>query len=273
MSGRVLPVVGSTQPWRSGPVTEAASCVLAPNPSPWTLDGTNTWLLTAPGTDDVLVVDPGPREEAHAVAIAAAARATGRRIAGIVLTHGHADHAESAAALAADWRVRVRAVDPALRLGDEGLAPGETIRLGDGEVRVIATPGHTADSVCLFVPHDGSVLTGDTVLGRGTSVVAWPDGNLAAYLDSLARLAEVVGEHEVTRLLPGHGPALDDPAAVISEYREHRRGRLAEVAAVVASGVTEPAAIVEIVYAEVPRVVWPAAEQTVRAQLDYLAQQ
>jgi glyoxylase-like metal-dependent hydrolase (beta-lactamase superfamily II) len=167
----------------------------------------------------------------------------------------------------------VRALDPEHRLGDEGLADGDVVNLGAWTIEVVATPGHSGDSVCLVVPHDGSVLTGDTVLGRGTSLVAWPDGRLADYLDSLRRLREVVDSSGVVRLLPGHGPVLADPGGVLDAYLDHRRARLAEVQEVMASGITEPAAIVEVVYADVPRAVWPAAELTVRAQLDYLQQQ
>ncbi len=270
MSGRVLPVTGSADPWFGGVVTAAAACVLAPNPSAWTLDGTNTWLLSGPDATDAIVVDPGPLDAGHGAAVRAAADAAGLRISGIVLTHGHADHSASARTLGEQWRVPVRAVDPQLRLGDEGLPPGAVLPLGSGELRVVATPGHSSDSVCLLLPHDGSVLTGDTVLGRGTTVVAWPDGDLASYLDSLGRLADLIEASGAVRLLPGHGPVLGDPAGVIAGYLAHRRARLAEVAAAVEQGVTEPDAIVEIVYAGVPREVWPAAELTVRAQLAYL---
>jgi glyoxylase-like metal-dependent hydrolase (beta-lactamase superfamily II) len=272
VSGRVLPLRGSTDPWSGGPVTASAQCVLAPNPSPWTLDGTNTWVLTAPGSESVVVIDPGPDDPAHLAAVRAQAERHGR-VARVLLTHGHVDHAEGARTLAAACGVGVRALDPEHRLGDEGLADGDVVDLGAWTIEVVATPGHSGDSVCLVVPHDGSVLTGDTVLGRGTSLVAWPDGRLADYLDSLRRLREVVDSSGVVRLLPGHGPVLADPGGVLDAYLDHRRARLAEVQEVMASGITEPAAIVEVVYADVPRAVWPAAELTVRAQLDYLQQQ
>ncbi len=192
------------------------------------------------------------------------------RVVGVVLTHGHLDHSEGARALAESFGVGVRALDPGHRLGAEGLADGDVVDVGAWHVRVVGTPGHTADSVSFLLPHDGSLLTGDTVLGRGTSLVAWPDGRLGDYLDSLRRLRDLVAESGVRHLLPGHGPALASPDAVIDAYLEHRRGRLAEVAEVVASGVVDPAAIVAIVYADVPREVWPAAELTVRAQVEYL---
>lgn len=270
MSGRVLPVVGSTQPWSGGTVTPSAFCVLAPNPSPWTLDGTNTWLLTAPGATTAAVVDPGPRDTSHLKAVQEAAEELGLQVRSVLLTHGHIDHAEGAEAMATSFGCGVRALDPAHRLGALGLAGGDLLDMGDWRLDVIATPGHSGDSVCFSLPHDGSVLTGDTVLGRGTSLVAWPDGLLGEYLDSLRDLRHLLEESASLRLLPGHGPVLGDPIAVVDAYLAHRLARLDEVRDLVDSGVTEPIDIVEIVYADVPRVVWPAAEMTVRAQLAYL---
>lgn len=270
MSGHVLPLAGSSAPWHGGRISAFAICVLAPNPSPWTLDGTNTWLLTAPGTTDALVIDPGPQDEGHLAAVRNEADHRDLRIRGVLLTHGHSDHAAGARAFADSVGVGVRALDPMHRLGSEGLAHGDVVPLGDGEIVVVGTPGHTADSVSFLLRHDGSLLTGDTVLGRGTSLVAWPDGRLGEYLDSLARLRDVAEGARVERLLPGHGPALGQPTRVIDDYVTHRRARLAEVAAVVADGLTEPRAIVEVVYADVSPLVWPAAELTVRAQLEYL---
>lgn len=269
MSGRILPVLGSTDPWSGGQVTASAFCVLAPNASPMTLDGTNTWLLSAPGSDRVVIVDPGPGDPEHLAKIRARADEIGN-VAVVVLTHGHSDHAEGARELAESLGTSVRAVDPLHRLGDEGLVDRDVVDLGDWTLDVVATPGHSADSVCLVLPHDGSALTGDTVLGRGTSVVAWPDGQLGEYLDSLRHLRDLVGTRSLTRLLPGHGPLLHDPVAALDGYLEHRLARLGEVREVIDSGVTEPKAIVEIVYADVPREVWPYAELSVRAQVDYL---
>ncbi|MHB1065931.1 MAG: MBL fold metallo-hydrolase [Candidatus Nanopelagicales bacterium] len=274
MSGHVLPLQGPGGPWAGGDVTASARCVLAPNPSPWTLDGTNTWLLGRPGSSAVVIVDPGPDHPGHLATVRAAAEERGG-VALILLTHGHHDHAEGAGRLAREVGAPVRAWDPQHRLGDEGLAGGDVIDLGDWRIDVVGTPGHTRDSVCLVLSHDGSLLTGDTVLGRGTSLVAWPDGHLGDYLASLRRLRERLdlgadGVGRIDRLLPGHGPVLPDPMGAIDAYLDHRLARLAEVADVVAGGVTEPSAIVATVYADVPRAVWPAAEMNVRAQLEYL---
>jgi glyoxylase-like metal-dependent hydrolase (beta-lactamase superfamily II) len=235
-----------------------------------TLDGTNTWLLYEPGTDICIVVDPGPDHERHLRAVLAAAGADGHRVGAVLLTHGHPDHAEGARRFAELAGVGVRALDRAQRLGSEGLADGDVVALGGLEVRVVGTPGHTADSLSFLVPADGSLLTGDTVLGRGTSVVAHPDGRLGDYLASLERLSALAAGGAVTRVLPGHGAVLDDPARVLTAYLAHRRERLEQVATAVGAGDRTARAVVERVYADVDRALWPAAELSVMAQLEYL---
>lgn len=260
-----------TDRWAGGAVGDRATCVLAPNPGPMTLEGTNTWVLSEPGSELAVVVDPGPDLPSHHAAVLAAAAVRGARVAAILLTHGHPDHAEGAVALSAlAGGVNVRALDPAHRLGGEGLGDGDHVVAAGLELQVVATPGHTSDSLCFHLPAAGAVLTGDTVLGRGTSVVAHPDGRLADYLDSLQRLHELAQEHGLTEVLPGHGPVLADPIAVIEAYRLHRLERLDQVAAALAAGARSPEDVVAAVYADVPRVLWPAAELSVRAQLDYL---
>jgi glyoxylase-like metal-dependent hydrolase (beta-lactamase superfamily II) len=253
-----------------GSGTERARCVLAPNPSPMTLDGTNTWLIAEPGSAAVIAIDPGPRDEGHLRRVCDIAAAQGRRVALIVLTHRHADHSAGAARLAELTGAPVRAVDPAQVLGDEGLAPGDVLTHGGCELRVLATPGHTSDSVCLQLPADGAVLTGDTVLGRGTTMIA-RDGNLTDYLGSLRRLRALADETELRALLPGHGPMLPQPTATLDFYLAHRAERLDEVRAALAAGDRTPAQIVERVYAEVDQVLWASARESVRSQLAYLA--
>jgi glyoxylase-like metal-dependent hydrolase (beta-lactamase superfamily II) len=253
-----------------GSGTDRARCLLAPNPSPMTLDGTNTWLIAEPGSTAAIVIDPGPQDEGHLQRVRAAAEAAGQRVALIVLTHRHLDHSAGAARLAGLTGAPVRAVDPAQVLGDEGLAAGDVLTQAGCELRVVATPGHSSDSVCLLLPADGALFTGDTVLGRGTTVIGG-DGSLTDYLDSLHRIRALADEASLRVLLPGHGPLLNRPAEVVDYYLAHRAERLAEIAAALDAGDTTPAQIVARVYADVPRAVWPAAEVSVRAQLDYLA--
>jgi glyoxylase-like metal-dependent hydrolase (beta-lactamase superfamily II) len=246
------------------PVTATASVVLAPNPGPMTLDGTNTWVLRAPGAEGCVVVDPGPLHEGHLAAVAGCGP-----VEVVLLTHGHVDHSEGARRFAELTGAPVRALDPAHRLGSEGLGEGDVVAAAGLEVRVLATPGHTSDSLS-FVLDPGSgadaVLTGDTVLGRGTTVVAHPDGVLGDYLASLRRLREL-GELTV---LPGHGPELASAGAAAEAYLRHREQRLEQVRAAVAAGAATASQVVEAVYADVDRALWPAAELSVRAQLEHL---
>ena len=266
-----LPPLGSREPWTGGAVTERATCILAGNPGPMTLDGTNTWILAEPGSRHCLVVDPGPDDAAHLHAIETAV--DGRRVAAILLTHGHPDHAEGAAALAARVGAGVRALDPAYQLGTEGLTEGEHLNVDGLVVHIVATPGHTADSLCLLLPADGALLTGDTVLGRGTSVIAWPDGDLADYLGSLDRLRGLARNGALDVLLPGHGPALRGAAearALLEGYADHRRQRLELVRRARRDGAGTAQEVVDAVYADVPGDVRAAALMSVQAQLDYL---
>jgi glyoxylase-like metal-dependent hydrolase (beta-lactamase superfamily II) len=247
-----------------------ARCVLAPNPSPMTLDGTNTWVIAEPGAQAAVVVDPGPADETHLRRVAGLATAGGRRVGQILLTHGHSDHSAGARRLAGLTGAPVRAADPAHRLGGEGLGPGDVVSVAGCDIEVVPTPGHSGDSVCLLLPADRVLLTGDTVLGRGTTVIAG-DGALGDYLASLDRLRALAGSAGLTALLPGHGPVLPDPAGTLDYYIDHRNERLREVTAALAAGDRTPAQIVARVYADVDRAIWPFAEWSVRAQLDYLA--
>jgi glyoxylase-like metal-dependent hydrolase (beta-lactamase superfamily II) len=236
-----------------------------------TLNGTNTWLIAEPGSPSALVVDPGPDDEAHLRRVATQAEAAGQRITRILLTHGHLDHSEGAARLAALTGAPVAAADPLLRRGDAGgLAPGDVLTDAGCEVRVVSAPGHTADSVCLLVPADGALLTGDTVLGRGTTVIA-EDGDLGDYLATLDRLRALADQERLGMLLPGHGPLLADPAGVLDFYIAHRRERLAEIRAALDAGDRTEQQIVERVYADVDQALWPFARWSVQAQLRYLA--
>jgi glyoxylase-like metal-dependent hydrolase (beta-lactamase superfamily II) len=248
-------------------VTPLAGVVLADNPSAMTLDGTNTWLLRDdPSRRQAIVVDPGPLDERHLAAVVEAAGS----VPLILLTHGHPDHSAGAARLHELTGAPVRALDPAHRLGGEGLAEAAVVSAAGVTVEVWATPGHTADSLCFVVGADSdgpAVLTGDTILGRGSTVVAHPDGVLADYLASLHRLSGLTG----VSVLPGHGPELPDAGAAARAYLAHREQRLEQVRTVLAA-LPEASAqdVVERVYADVDRALWPAAELSVLAQLAYL---
>jgi glyoxylase-like metal-dependent hydrolase (beta-lactamase superfamily II) len=253
----------------SGMGTARAWNVLAPNPSPMTLDGTNTWVIAEPGSATAAVVDPGPDDEVHLRRVLDAASSGGRRVTQIVLTHGHLDHSAGAARFAELTGAPVGALDPARRLGSEGFGAGTVLDAGGCELRVVATPGHTADSLSLLLAADGALLTGDTVLGRGTTVIA-EDGSLGDYLRTLDELRDLADDAGLRVLLPGHGPLLSDPAGVLDYYIAHRRERLDQVRAALAAGARTPAEVVAVVYADVDRSLWSAAELSVRAQLDYL---
>ncbi|MFF3505323.1 MBL fold metallo-hydrolase [Streptomyces sp. NPDC003247] len=254
----------------SGPATARAVNVLAPNASAMTLDGTNTWIVAEPDSDLAVVIDPGPLHDGHLRAVVDTAEKAGRRVALTLLTHGHPDHAEGAARFAELTGTKVRALDPGLRLGDEGLASGDVIAVGGLELRVVPTPGHTADSLSFHLPADSAVLTGDTVLGRGTTVVSHPDGRLGDYLDSLRRLRSLTVDDGVHTVLPGHGPVLEDAQGAVEFYLAHRAHRLAQVETAVENGHRTAEEVVAHVYADVDRSLWPAAELSVRAQMEYL---
>jgi glyoxylase-like metal-dependent hydrolase (beta-lactamase superfamily II) len=249
--------------WQGGPVTTRAACVLAGNPGPMTLDGTNTWVLSEPGSNGCAVVDPGPLDEAHLRRVLDVVAARGTRVEQVLLPHHHLDHAESAQHFGELTGAPVRA------LGD-GLRDGDRLQVGGLELSVVATPGHTADSLSFLLPEDNALLTGDTVLGRGTTVVSHPEGRLAAYLDSLERIAAMTNSGQVETILPGHGPTVQHAAQAVWYYLEHRRERLGQVRAALADGAGDADAVVARVYADVPEELRPAARLSVLAQLDYL---
>lgn len=225
----------------------------APNAGAMTLAGTNTYLL---GT---AVVDPGPLVERHLAAVAAAGP-----VSHLLLTHRHADHSAGAARLAELTGAPVLARDPAY--GEPLPADGEPV----AGLTVLDSPGHTSDSVCLLAGEPPVLLTGDTVLGTGPTVVAHPDGRLADYLASVHRLLALVEERGVRAILPGHGPPVTDPAAALRGLLAHRAERLAQVRAALAAGDRTPEQVVARVYAGLDPALIPAAEMSVRAQLAYL---
>ncbi|MDD9206796.1 MBL fold metallo-hydrolase [Georgenia sp. 10Sc9-8] len=238
----------------------------APNPGPMTLDGTNSYAVGDPASQCVVVVDPGPLAEGHLHRLSAAGR-----VELVLLTHRHPDHTAGSKRFHTLTGAPVRALDPAFCHGGEPLRDGEVITAAGLSLLVIGTPGHSSDSVCFHLPDDGptgSLLTGDTILGRGTTIIAYPDGQLREYLASLHRLRDL----GTATVLPGHGPVLPNLVEVCDTYIDHRQRRLNEVRAALATlgaDATAPA-VTDIVYPDLRHQLRRAAEVSVEAQLDYL---
>jgi glyoxylase-like metal-dependent hydrolase (beta-lactamase superfamily II) len=255
----------------SGPLLQRSSAltqfVLAPNPGPMSLAGTNSYLLRHPGHPGAVVVDPGPLDEAHLQALAGAGP-----VELILITHRHGDHTAGSARLHQLTGAPVRASDPAHCHGNgTPLLDGEVLQSAGLDVRVVATPGHTSDSVCFHLPDDGphgSVLTGDTILGSGTTMLDYPDGTLGEYLTSLDRL-ESLGPATV---LPAHGPVLQSLTDVVGSYRAHRLERLAQIRAALERLGRDATVgdVADAVYSDVDPSVRRAAVTSVAAQLHYL---
>ena len=244
------------------PVTESASVLLCNNPGIMTLDGTNTWVLRGPGSDEMVIVDPGPDDDEHIGKLAELGT-----ISLVLISHKHEDHTGGIDKIVDRTGAVVRSVGSGFLRGLGGpLSDGEVIDAAGLRITVMATPGHTADSLSFLL--DEAVLTADTVLGRGTTVIDDEDGSLTQYLDSLRRL-QGLGHRTV---LPGHGPDLADLEAVTAMYLSHREERLDQVRQALRARGDDATArqVVEHVYTDVDEELWDAAEKSVRAQLDYL---
>ncbi|MCE4265898.1 MULTISPECIES: MBL fold metallo-hydrolase [Rhodococcus] len=246
-------------------VTDIASVMLENNPGMMTLDGTNTWILRAPGSDEFVVVDPGDNDEEHLQRVAGVGA-----VALVLITHRHFDHTGGVSRFHELTSAPVRSVSPEfLRGSGTTLVDGELIEVAGLRLRIVATPGHTADSVSIVIENEGSVLTGDTILGRGTTVLDDSDGDLGDYLASLRALIELGDGRTV---LPGHGPELPDLQEISKHYLAHREERLDQVrAALVSLGDSASVRdVVEHVYSDVDPKLWPVAEKSVNVQLAYL---
>jgi glyoxylase-like metal-dependent hydrolase (beta-lactamase superfamily II) len=242
--------------------------VLAPNPSMMALDGTNTYLVCATGSGEAAVVDPGPPDEAHLSRVQQALADLGADCRWILVTHHHIDHAEAALPWADRLGARVGAAARPVA-GPRGrlLDWGDRLRVGSTTVTVVPTPGHCSDHLA-FRLESGAVLSGDHILGRGTSVVTYPDGDLTAYLESLRRVLDL----GPSALYPGHGPEMtEDPTAVVRFYLNHRDYRQRQILTVLMDGPADAAALVGHIYQDTARALWPFAEQSTRAALRGLA--
>ncbi len=227
--------------------------ILAPNPSVYTLEGTNTWIV---GEGPAAVVDPGPDIPEHLEEVA---RAAGR-VSAVLVTHDHPDHAPGARRFAES----VGAPLYAFRLdGAEHLRDGQIVPVGDLEIAVVHTPGHTADHVVFHVPEAAAMFTGDAVLGRGTSFIDPPEGDLSQYLRSLKRMRDLAPR----TLYPGHGPAVMRGVEKIQEYLDHRGEREAQVLAAIGQDRTTVPELVSVIYAEYPPEVHELAARSVLAHL------
>jgi glyoxylase-like metal-dependent hydrolase (beta-lactamase superfamily II) len=217
--------------------------IVAPNPGPMTLEGTNTYLY---GSGPCTVIDPGPNISSHLDAIRTGAAERGG-IGHVLLTHGHGDHADGAEQLGA-----------------------EVIRPGGGEehggLRAIATPGHAPDHVCLMTA-DRVCFSGDLVLGEGSTFVPPDGGSLAAYMDSLRRMQA----ETIELICPGHGPWITDPVAKLAEYVEHREMRERRLLAALDRGERSREALLAEAWSDVPEALRSAAAMVMQAHLDKLA--
>ena len=232
--------------------------VLAPNPGVYELEGTNTWIV---GEAPAVVIDPGPDVEPHLREVAR----TAGRVGVIALTHDHPDHAPGAVTLAAMTDAPIRAMRPPP--GGDPVRDGDELTSGATRLRAVGTPGHSADHVAFWLEGDRALFTGDAVLGRGTSVIDPPEGDLRAYLRSLRRMLEL-GPRTI---YPGHGPTVFRAVAKLEEYLAHREEREAQIVAALTASPRTIDELVETIYAEYPEDVLPLAARSVLAHLMKLA--
>ena len=229
----------------------AVTRVVAPNPGPYTGPGTNTWIVDAGPV--AVVIDPGPDDDSHLAALNQ--RLEGKTVGVVLVTHSHPDHLPLAERFAAPHHASVRR-HPELRDGD-------VVRAGNLSLTALHTPGHSADHLCFLLPGDGAVFTGDLILGQGSSMVTYPEGDVAAYLRSLERLAAL----RPRILFPGHWDPVRDAMAKIEEYRRHRLEREGQVLAAVRKGPGNAAELTRRVYGQLEEKLMVAAEMTMRAHL------
>lgn len=225
--------------------------VVAPNPGPYTGPGTNTWIVEAGPV--AVVIDPGPDDDRHLEALNR--RLAGTTVGVVLVTHGHPDHLPLAERFARPHHASVRRYPE--------LHDGDVVLVGNLNLTALYTPGHSADHLSFLIPEDGAVFTGDLILGRGSSMVTYPEGDVAAYLRSLDRLAAL----QPRTLFPGHWDPVTDAMGKIDEYRRHRLEREAQVLAEVRLGRGTAPELTRRVYGELDEKLTVAAEMTLRAHL------
>lgn len=238
--------------------------VRAPNPSPMTLSGTNSYVLDC-GKGDALVIDPGPPIASHAEALVAAAAARSLRITAIALTHGHPDHASGAASLSRATGAPIYAHPRSNAAHDCDLPLDADLTLSELVLRVADAPGHTFDHVVFYSPPERALFTGDTILGEGTTVIAPPGGAMRPYMQTLERLAS---EFAAARTIyGGHGPVVDDAQAKIAEYIAHRKMREEQIVAALRPGPQTIPELVRSIYSEKKTPLWPVMARQILAHL------
>jgi glyoxylase-like metal-dependent hydrolase (beta-lactamase superfamily II) len=233
--------------------------ITAPNPGPFTLDGTRTYLL-----GETAVIDPGPSIESHVEAI----RAAQPRLDTILITHRHGDHAPAAVPLRRATGARIIAPPGVLDDVEQRVTGGERLRIADEEVEVLATPGHTREHVCYLTP-DGDLFTGDTILGSGTTAIFPPDGHMGDYIRSLQLLLT----KRPRRIHPAHGPTREDAMPLIQQYLEHRMERERQVLDAIAGGARTVQEMRRIIYPDLDPRLTGAAEIQITAHLIKLGEE
>jgi glyoxylase-like metal-dependent hydrolase (beta-lactamase superfamily II) len=233
--------------------------ILAPNPAPFTLDGTRSWLV-----GETLMIDPGPAIDTHVAALLAAQP----RVATILVTHRHADHAPAAVFVAQVSGARILAPEGVFddAIVAERLVDGMTIECEGATLTAVATPGHTAEHFC-FLTSDGDLFTGDTILGEGTTAIFPPDGVMADYMASLRRLRALAPR----AIYPGHGPVRTDAVAWIDYYIAHREERERQILAALAEGAMGVAELRVRIYPDLHPELRSAAEMQLLAHAKHLA--
>ena len=264
------------------PMAPSVVRIVAPNPSPFTFRGTNTYVV---GTTGLAVIDPGPEDETHRAAILAAA--AGRPITHIVITHAHRDHSDGAPALAASTGAPILAfgrgseqtrteaahmpsgkefIDHAFA-PDMRIAHGDEIEGADWALEVLHSPGHAPDHLCLGLKGQRLVFSGDHVMAWNTTVIAPPEGRMSDYIGSL----ELLLKRRDRLYLPGHGGRLEKPLRTVKAYLVHRQWREQAILAAIRAGAASIPEVVAIVYSTIDKRLIKAAELSVLAHVEYLA--
>jgi glyoxylase-like metal-dependent hydrolase (beta-lactamase superfamily II) len=244
----------------------------APNPGPKTLSGTHAFVI---GNERAYVVDPGPANPSYQRSLATWLSGAVRRVDGVLLTHGHPDHAPGAALLAALTGAHVwaseRMTEP--RQAGAGVdrlySPDESFVVDGDELRIVLSPGHSPDHVAFWMPGARILFAGDTILGQGTTLIAPPEGDMVQYMETLERFRAL----NARVIAPGHGPVIHDPDAKIEEYIEHRRQREAQIVAALEDGPTRIPDLVARIYRDVDPSLHGLAAESVNAQLEKLVRE